>query len=185
MIKLPYAIVVILLTYFIVADAECNVEPVKDINLDMDKYLGTWCWVFHTPSDVDKNAGCIKEIAQKFNESTIVVPTAFYDERTKQIKIFQGSIYSWNSTSFTETLNGWSATYFVLAVDYSSYIVTSACLRNELAPLTWIGFRTCVPDDHTIKEAMDALDALDTSSGASNRLVKFNDCDYIQNAMFP
>lgn len=37
MIKLPYAIVMILLTYFIVADAECNVEPVKDINLDMDK----------------------------------------------------------------------------------------------------------------------------------------------------
>jgi hypothetical protein len=48
-------------------------------------------------------------------------------------------------------------------------------LSHVPTALTWIGFRRCNPDEHTIKEAMDSLDA---EGGSSDTLEKVKDCVY-------
>jgi hypothetical protein len=48
-------------------------------------------------------------------------------------------------------------------------------LSHVPTAVTWIGFRRCNPDEHTVKVAMDSLD---TEGGSSDTLEKVKDCVY-------
>nr|BAA87882.1 soldier-caste specific protein 1 [Hodotermopsis japonica] len=181
MTKSLYAVAVFLIAIVIVADAECEVGPVKDVHFEMDKFLGKWCWIYHEPNDVEKNIGCIKDSFQQSNTLTFFTNTSFYNESTKEIQSAIYTVPHWNSTSFTQDPDSdgaiWTSTFFFVSLDYKKYAALKYCLKGWDKPVTLIGFRRCDPDEHTIKEAKDSLDA---NGGRSDTLLKYKYCDCLK-----
>ncbi|XP_069678118.1 apolipoprotein D-like [Periplaneta americana] len=167
-------------SFLLVSSEECDIGPKVDVHFDMNKFVGNWYYVFHTPNQGEASLGCIKDRFTPEENGVFHMTTTAYDKTKNSFNNYDGKVEHWTDDTFLNDYDNdvyWDANYGIRGVDYTKYAIITACLKGEDKPFTWIGFRSKNPSEEDIKAAFEELDK---NGGNSKALEKFPSCDKME-----
>ncbi|XP_069678119.1 uncharacterized protein [Periplaneta americana] len=166
----------VLVPNLILVASECEIGPSVKVNLDKNKFLGRWYYVYHSSNQKLPNLGCLEDDFMKGDNGYKCITTG-YDKTMEALRVFKGEIMNWTDESFVHNYDSdatWDGIHYYLGLNYDKFLIITTCLDGRKKSTIYVGFRSKDPSDEDIKAAFAEMDK---NGGNSKELEKFSSCD--------